>query len=68
MGAKKNGLPVVPAATPSPQVPEPLPAPEDQAAPHLAAGVAADIATQGWAVDPFTGQTLTSLVDNPPAA
>ncbi len=68
MGAKKVELPTVPAAKPSDQVPEPLPAPAERTAPHVSAGVAADIEAQGWAVDPFTGVTLTSVPDNPPAA
>jgi hypothetical protein len=52
--------PSVPAPEPSPQVPEPTPAPEARTAPHIAAGVAADIKANGWAVDPFTGVTLTA--------
>lgn len=51
--------PSVPAPEPSEQVPEPTPAPEARTAPHIAAGVAADIQANGWAVDPFTGKTLT---------
>lgn len=64
----KNALPTVKAPEPSPQVPEPLPAPTDRTAPHMSAGTAADIETYGEAVDPFTGQTVTKVVKNSPSA
>lgn len=68
MSDSKSKLPTVKAPEPSPQVPEPLPAPEDRTAPFQSAGVAADIAANGWAVDPFTGQTVTEVIKNPPAS
>ena len=48
------------AATPVPQVPNPVPPPATRTAPHFAAGVVDEIKRYGSAVDPFTGKTVTA--------